>query len=124
MPVASTMKPRTIGIISSHRIVGVTPLASANTNTTMKFMPRLNVAVSDTDSGTTIRGKRIFLQHRLASDEAGDGVTGRLGEVGPQDDRGQQVRAVVAGPRAMWMILTKNTYRTPKNSSGRISDHT
>ena len=38
----------------------MTPLANANTNTAMKFMPRLNVAVSDTDSGTTIRGKRIF----------------------------------------------------------------
>ena len=36
------------------------PLASANTITVMKFIPRLNVAVSDTDSGITIRGNRIL----------------------------------------------------------------
>ena len=60
MPVASMMKPRTIGIISSHEIVGVTPLANANTSTAMKFMPRLKAAVSDTDSGIAIRGKRTL----------------------------------------------------------------
>ena len=38
----------------------MTPLASANTSTAMKFIARLNVAVSETDSGTTIRGKRIL----------------------------------------------------------------
>jgi hypothetical protein len=58
--VANTTNAPTIGIISSHRIVGVMPLARAKMNTAMKFMPRLNVAVSETDSGITILGKRIF----------------------------------------------------------------
>ncbi len=60
MPVANKMNPPTIGIISSHRTVGVIPLASVNTITAMKFMPRLNAAVSDTDSGIAIRGNRIL----------------------------------------------------------------
>ena len=95
MPVASTMNSRMIGIISSHRMVGVTPLANANTNTAMKFMPRLNVAVNDTDSGTTIRGKRIFRSIASRDDQAGDGVRRRLGKVIPEHDRGEQIGAVV-----------------------------
>ena len=60
MPVARTTNASTIGNISSHRTVGVMPLASANTSTAIEFMPRLKAAVSDTDSGTTMRGKRTF----------------------------------------------------------------
>ena len=32
----------------------------AKMKTAMKFIPRLNVAVSDTDSGITMRGNRIL----------------------------------------------------------------
>ncbi len=59
-PVARTMKPAVTGINSSHLIVGVTPSASANATTAMKFIPRLKAAVSDTDRGTTMRGKRTL----------------------------------------------------------------
>ncbi len=54
------MNPSAIGIISSQLGRGATPAARANAITGTKFMPRLNVAVSDTDSGTVMRGKRTL----------------------------------------------------------------
>jgi hypothetical protein len=40
--------------------VGVTPEAIAKMKTAIRVMPRLNSAVSTTDSGITSRGKRIL----------------------------------------------------------------
>ena len=54
------MKPKTIGIIHSQLHAGETPLASVNTSTAIRFIERLKTAVSEVDSGTTIRGKRIL----------------------------------------------------------------
>ena len=86
-------------------------------------MPRLNAEVSDTDSGITIRGKRILRSIASRATRQLTRVSRRLGEVGPEHDAGEQVHAVVRYALApMWRIWVKNRYRTPKNSSGRISD--
>ncbi len=60
MPVARTTKPSVIGTSHSHDSLGVSPLASAKTNTGMKFIARLNAAVRDTDRGMAMRGKRTL----------------------------------------------------------------
>ncbi len=109
MPVARHQGASAIGTISSHLTVGVIPFASANTITAMKFMPRLKTAVSDTASGTTIRGKAHLAQQRLALDQARDAAPGRLGEVGPEHDPGEQIHPVVGYALAELKIWVKTT---------------
>ena len=61
----------------------------------MKFMPRLNVAVSETDRGMTMRGKRILRSSGSRVTRQLDRRSRGLGEVVPEHDAGQQVHAVV-----------------------------
>ena len=94
-PVAKAMYAPTMGIISSQESFGTTPLASAKTNTAMKFIPRLKIAVRDTDSGITMRGKRTFRSIALAHDQTRNASRCRFEKVVPEHDRCQQVDGIV-----------------------------
>ena len=75
------------------------PRSSANTSTARKFMPRLNSAVSPTDSGIDEPREAHLAQQALACQQALHAAGGRLGEEGPQHDRSEQVDGVVLDAR-------------------------
>ena len=91
---ASATSSTTSSGSSSQLRRGRTPLASANPTTTSPFIPRLNRAFSETDSGMATREAHLA-QEALALHQRSHPPGGRLGEVGPEDDGGKHVHRVV-----------------------------
>ena len=80
---------------SSHVHVGSTPAARMNTNTTTRFSPRLNSAVSTTASGITSARELRLADHRLLGHDRADSHRRRLLEEAEQHDVEQQQHRIL-----------------------------